>query len=330
MNTSDKAISLKQAGASSSLVSKLIGLVSSSYLVKLTIACMALIAVLSFASPYFFTFTNFKDILLGTAVIGIISFGMTMVLISDGIDLSVGSVVAFCSVILCVSLNAGFGLPMALALTFVGAITVGLFNGFFVSVLNINPFIITLGSMSLVRGIAYIIIGGQPKPFDSDIIRFVGSGSFLGVPIPIYVMLIVLVGLSFMMKYTQFGRNVYAIGNNQETARLSGINVIKTRILVYCIMGLLAGLAGILLAAQTYAGIPAAGNGYELDALTAVILGGTSLKGGEGRLAGTLLGTLIVALVLNGQNMLGVPYFYQLVSKGAIIIFAMTVAMKRN
>ncbi|MGR5092434.1 ABC transporter permease [Vibrio maritimus] len=330
MNTRDESLTLKQSLAENGWLKKGLELMSSSYLAKLTVACLALVAVLSFASPYFFTLTNFKDILLGTAVIGIISFGMTMVLISDGIDLSVGSVVAFCSVILCVSLNAGLGLPIALLLTTVGAIAVGLFNGFFVSVLNINPFIITLGSMSLVRGIAYIIIGGQPKPFDSDIIRFIGSGSFLGIPIPIYVMLLVLVVLSFVMKYTQFGRNVYAIGNNQETARLSGINVVKTRILVYCTMGLLAGLAGVLLAAQTYAGIPAAGMGYELDALTAVILGGTCLKGGQGRLAGTLLGTLIVALVLNGQNMLGVPYFYQLVSKGAIIIFAMTVAMKRG
>lgn len=311
-------------------LNSLFQLLTSSYLAKLSIACVVLIMVLSYLSPYFFTITNFKDILLGTAVIGIISFGMTVVLISDGIDLSVGSVVAFCSVILCVSLNAGLGLSISLMLTFVGAISVGLFNGFFISVLKINPFIITLGSMSLVRGIAYIIIGGQPQPFESEIIRFMGTGSIVGIPAPIVIMIAVLVIIAFMMKYTQFGRNVYAIGNNQETARLSGINVVKTRILVYCIMALLAGIAGILLAAQTYAGIPAAGNGYELDALTAVILGGTSLKGGEGRLAGTLLGTLIVALVLNGQNMLGVPYFYQLVSKGLIIVFAMTVAMKRT
>ena len=192
MKNNDNALDMKQTSGNDNFMFRGIELFTSSYLAKLTLACIVLIAVLSFASPYFFTLTNFKDILLGTAVIGIISFGMTMVLISDGIDLSVGSVVAFCSVILCVSLNAGLGLPAALALTFVGALTVGLFNGFFVSVLNINPFIITLGSMSLVRGIAYIIIGGQPKPFDSDIIRYVGSGSFLSIPIPIYVMISVL------------------------------------------------------------------------------------------------------------------------------------------
>jgi ribose transport system permease protein len=302
---------------------------TSGYLPKLTLACIGLIVILSFLSPYFFTLTNFKDILLGTAVIGIISFGMTMVLISDDIDLSVGSVVAFSSVLLCVSINAGFGLPVAILLTAAGAIGVGLVNGFFISVLNINSFIITLGTMSVVRGFAYIIIGGNPEPFKQPVVRFIGSGSFLGIPIPIYFMAVVLVILWYVLKYTQFGRNVYAIGNNRETARLSGINVVKTKMLVFAIMGLLAGVAGFLLAAQTYAGIPAAGQGYELDALTAVILGGTSLKGGQGRLAGTVLGTFIVALVLNGQNMMGVPYFYQLVSKGVIILIAMTIARKR-
>lgn len=303
---------------------------TSGYLPKLTLACIAMIIVMAFTIPHFFTLTNFKDILLGTAVIGIISFGMTMVLISDDIDLSVGSVVAFSSVILCVCINAGMGLFTAVLLTAAGAIAVGLFNGFFIAVLNINSFIITLGTMSVIRGLAYIIIGGNPLPFKQPVVRFIGSGTFLGVPIPIYFMLIVLALLWFVLKYTQFGRNVYAIGNNRETARLSGINVIKTKMLVFGIMGLLAGMAGFLLAAQTYAGIPAAGQGYELDALTAVILGGTSLKGGEGRLAGTVLGTLIVALVLNGQNMLGVPYFYQLVSKGVIILIAMSIARQRT
>ena len=302
----------------------------SGYLPTLTLACIGLIVVMSFLSPHFFSLTNFKDILLGTAVIGIISFGMTMVLISGDIDLSVGSVVAFASVILCVSINEGLGLPVALLLTAAGAIAVGLVNGFFISVLEINSFIITLGTMSVIRGLAYIIIGGNPLPFKQPIVRSVGSDTFLGVPIPIYFMVVVLAILWFVLKYTQFGRNVYAIGNNRETARLSGINVIKTKMLVFGIMGLLAGVAGFLLAAQTYAGIPAAGQGYELDALTAVILGGTSLRGGQGRLAGTVLGTFFVALVLNGQNMLDVPYFYQLVSKGAIILIAMAIARIRS
>ena len=173
----------------------------SGYLPTLCLACIGLIVVLSFLSPHFFSLTNFKDILLGTAVIGIISFGMTMVLISGDIDLSVGSVVAFSSVILCVSINQGLGLPVALLLTAAGAIVVGLVNGFFISVLEINSFIITLGTMSVVRGLAYIIIGGTPLPFKQPVVRSIGSGTFLGVPIPIYLMVVVLVILWFVLKY---------------------------------------------------------------------------------------------------------------------------------
>jgi ribose transport system permease protein len=301
----------------------------SGYLPKLTLACIALIVVMSFLSPHFFSLTNFKDILLGTAVIGIISFGMTMVLISGDIDLSVGSVVAFSSVVLCVGINADLGLPVALLLTAAGAISIGLVNGFFVSVLQINSFIITLGTMSVVRGLGYIILPETSEPFKNSVVRFLGSGTLGGVPIPICFMAAVLVILWFVLKYTQFGRNVYAIGNNRETARLSGINVVKTKLLVFSIMGLLSGVAGFLLAAQTYAGSSKAGQGYELDALTAVILGGTSLQGGQGRLAGTVLGTFFVAVLLNGQNMLNVAYEHQLVSKGVIILIAMALARKR-
>ncbi|MBL7044287.1 MAG: ABC transporter permease [Pirellulaceae bacterium] len=302
----------------------------SGYLPMLTLACIGLIVVVSFLSPGFFSLDNVKDILLGTAVIGIISFGMTMVLISGDIDLSVGSVVAFSSVVLCVSLNADLGLPVALLLTAAGAIAVGLVNGFFVSVLQINSFIITLGTMSVVRGLGYIILDGTSEPFRHPVVRFIGSGALWGVPVPICFMVAVLVILWFVLKYTQFGRNVYAIGNNRETARLSGISVVKTKLLVFGIMGLLAGVAGFLLAAQTRTGSSTAGQGYELDALTAVILGGTSLKGGQGRLAGTALGTFFVAVLLTGQNMLDVNYEHQLVSKGIIILIAMALARIRT
>ncbi|MGJ8586434.1 MAG: ABC transporter permease [Marinosulfonomonas sp.] len=297
-----------------------------SYFFKLLLACIALIVVLSFMSPYFLSVANFRDILLGASVKGIIALGITLVLITGDIDLSVGAVVAFASVILCVCINAGYPLPVSIFLTLAGAIAVGIVNGFFVSVLAINAFIITLGTMSVVRGLAYIVIGGKPVPFDNDLVRQVGVGSVLGVPIPIIFFAVVLVSLWFILTYTQFGRNIYAVGNSPETARLSGINVVKTKMLVFIIVAALAGVAGFLLSAQTYAGIPAAGTGYELDAITAAILGGTSLKGGSGRLSGTILGTLIVAIVLNGQNLLGIPYFYQLLSKGLIILLAMTIS----
>lgn len=301
----------------------------SGYLTKLIIVCIVISLIISMITPYFLTFANFRDMLLGTSVIGIIAFGMTIVLISDGIDLSVGSVVAFSSVIMCVSINAGFSLPLALLFTLGSAIIIGGINGFFISVLNINPFIITLGTMSVVRGLSFIVIGGRALPFSEPTVRFIGSETILGIPIPIYFMVIIFGVLWFTLKYTQFGRNIYAIGNNSETARLSGINIVKTKMLVFCLMGLLAGIAGFLLSAQTYAGSPNAGIGYELDAITAAILGGTSLSGGQGRLVGTVIGIIIVALVLNGQNMIGISYDAQYVSKGVIILIAMTIARKR-
>lgn len=302
---------------------------TSGYLTKLIIVCIVISIGISFVTPYFLTFANFRDMLLGTSVIGIIAFGMTIVLISDGIDLSVGSVVAFSSVVMCVSINAGLGLGVALILTMGSAMLIGAVNGFFIAVLNINPFIITLGTMSVVRGLSFIVIGGRALPFSQPAVRYIGSQSILGIPIPIYFMIIVFAVLWFMLKYTQLGRNIYAIGNNTETARLSGINIIKTKMLVFVIMGLLAGVAGFLLSAQTYAGSPNAGIGYELDAITAAILGGTSLSGGQGKVVGTVIGIIIVALVLNGQNMIGISYDAQYVSKGVIILIAMTIARKR-
>lgn len=325
MNNLDSTASIKEPV---NIVKKL-KKVGSGYLTKLIIVCIVISFIISMITPYFLTFANFRDMLLGTSVIGIIAFGMTIVLISDGIDLSVGSVVAFSSVIMCVSINAGFGLPLALLFTLGSAILIGGINGFFISVLNINPFIITLGTMSVVRGLSFIVIGGRALPFTEPTVRYIGSESILGIPIPIYFMVIIFGILWFTLKYTQFGRNVYAIGNNAETARLSGINVVKTKLLVFCLMGLLAGIAGFLLSAQTYAGSPNAGVGYELDAITAAILGGTSLSGGQGRIVGTVIGIIIVALVLNGQNMIGISYDAQYVSKGIIILIAMTIARKR-
>lgn len=301
-----------------------------SYQFILFLVCIGLIIMMSILSPYFFTIKNLKDVLLGASIIGIVSFGMTVVLINGGIDLSVGSVVALSSVILCVSINAGLSLPLALILTFSGGIIVGMVNGFFIGYLKINPFIITLGTMSLLRGIAYIIIGGRPLPFESSFVRSIGANSFLSIPIPIYILFLVFIVLLFLLKYTQFGVNIYATGASEEVSILAGINTTKNKLFVFCIMGFLSALAGFVLAARTSAGIPSAGEGYELDAITAAILGGTSLKGGEGNLFGTVLGIAIVQIIVNGQNLLQVPYFYQLVSKGVIVIVAMVIAYFRR
>lgn len=301
------------------------------YIVKLVVATIVLVSLMSVFIPHFFSGVNFVNVLNSTAITGIISFGMTMVIITGAIDLSVGSLVALTSVIICQSINSGLPAWVAIIMAFLGCAVFGLINSFFVSKLKINAFIITMGTMSVVRGLAYIIIGGRPKPFVSDGIRFFGKEKLFGViPYPVIFMLLTVALVWYILKHTQFGRNVYAIGNNAETARLSGINVLKTRTLVFVIMSLLCAVAGFLLTAQAYSGIPQAGEGYELDAITAVVLGGAAMEGGSGTVLGTLLGTVIVAIVMNGMNLLSVPYFYQLLVKGIIVICAMVIANTRK
>lgn len=302
-----------------------------SYISKLIIATTVLIVLMSIFIPNFFSGTNFLNVLNSTAITGIIAFGMTMIIITGAIDLSVGSLVALTSVIICQCINDGIPSLIAVLLAFVACGMFGLINSFFVSKLKINAFIITMGTMSVVRGLAYIIIGGRPKPFEAPWIRYFGKEKLFGViPYPVVFMLITVALVWYILKHTQFGRNVYAIGNNAETARLSGINVLKTRTLVFVIMSLLCAVAGFLLTAQAYAGIPQSGEGYELDAITAVVLGGAAMEGGSGTVLGTLLGTIIVAIVMNGMNLLSVPYFYQLLVKGIIVIAAMVIANTRK
>jgi ribose transport system permease protein len=302
-----------------------------SYIVKLVIATIILVILMSAFIPHFFSGVNFVNVLNSTAITGIISFGMTMVIITGAIDLSVGSLVALTSVVICQTINAGLPAWVAIVMAILSCAIFGLINSFFVSKLKINAFIITMGTMSVVRGLAYIIIGGRPKPFVSNGIRFFGKEKLFGViPYPVIFMIITVAVIWYILKHTQFGRNVYAIGNNAETARLSGINVLKTRTLVFVIMSLLCAVAGFLLTAQAYSGIPQAGEGYELDAITAVVLGGAAMEGGSGTVLGTLLGTVIVAFVMNGMNLLSVPYFYQLLVKGIIVICAMVIANTRK
>lgn len=302
-----------------------------SYIIKLVVATILLIVLMSIFIPTFFSGTNFLNVLNATAITGIIGFGMTMVIITGAIDLSVGSLVALTSVVICQCINDGITPWLAVVIAFGACILFGLFNAFFVAKLKINAFIITMGTMSVVRGLAYIIIGGRPKPFESEGIRFFGKEKLFGIiPYPVIFMVIIVVIIWYILKHTQFGRNVYSVGNNAETARLSGINVLKTRTLVFVIMAALCAVAGFLLTARAYAGIPQAGEGYELDAITAVVLGGAAMEGGSGTVLGTFLGASIVAIVINGMNLLSVPYFYQLLVKGIIVIAAMVIANSRK
>lgn len=301
------------------------------YLLKLTLAIIVLYAGMAVFIPYFFAFGNFINILSSMSITGIIAFGMTLIIITGAIDLSVGSLVALTSVVICKLVNLGLNPWVSVLAAILSCVVFGLINAFFTSKLKINAFIITMGTMNVARGLAYIIIGGKPQPFEAESIRYFGKTKIAGIfPYEVLFVLLILVIMWYVLKYTQFGRNVYAVGNNPETARLSGINVLKTQTLVFVIMSVLCSVAGFLLTAQAYSGIPQSGEGYELDAITAVVLGGTAMTGGSGTIPGTMLGALVVAMVMNGMNLTSVPYFYQLLVKGVIVIVAMVISRKRG
>lgn len=304
---------------------------TNSYVVKLVFAIIALYIGMAITIPYFFSFSNFVNILSAMSITAIISFGMTLVILTGDIDLSVGSLVAMTSAMICALVNLEVNPVLAVLISMAACAGFGLINAFFIAKLKITAFIITMGTMNVARGIAYILVGGKSQPFTAPGIRFFGTLKFFGIiPFSVVLSLVLLAITWYVLKYTQFGRNVYAIGNNKETARLSGINVLKTQTIVFVIMGILSSVAGFILTAQAYSGIPQAGDGYELDAITAVVLGGTLMTGGSGTVIGTMLGAFIVAMVENGMNLMSVSYYYQLLVNGSIVILAMVIAQARG
>lgn len=278
----------------------------------------------AFARP-----SNLINIVKQASINGILACGMMYVIISGGIDLSVGSTAALAGVMAAHFSHPGeypLFVPLVIALG-VGAI-VGLINGTGVAYGEIPPFIITLGTMTAIRGVALIASGGAPvfgvsKPFE-----FVASGFLFGVPLLAVYFTGVVAVCAFMLTKTVFGRRVYTIGGNETAARVSGIDVRHIKVMVYTLSGVLAGFAGMLLASRTVSGSPTAGSGYELDAIAAVIIGGISMAGGAGKWYGTVIGSLMIAVIGNGLDILGVSSNYQLVIKGAIIVLAVLIDIK--
>ena len=294
------------------------------------IAFLAIVLFLVILSPDAFARpSNLLNIVKQASINGILACGMMFVIISGGIDLSVGSTVALAGVMAAHFSHPGdypLIVPIVIALS-VGAL-VGYINGVGVAYGEIPPFIITLGTMTAVRGVSLIASGGAPvfnvsKPFEH-----VASGFLFGIPLlAIYFAGIVALTAVILTK-TVFGRRVYSVGGNEIAANVSGINVRRIKILVYVIAGTLAGFAGLLLASRTVSGSPTAGSGYELDAIAAVIIGGVSMAGGAGKWYGTVIGALMIAVIGNGLDILGVSSHYQFVIKGAIIVFAVLIDIK--
>lgn len=292
-------------------------------------AFLLLTAILSIISPPFLTPSNIINILRQISVNGIIAVGMTFIIITAGIDLSVGSIVAFTAVIATSFAHPGeYPLIVPIVLGILAGLACGAINGVLIAKKKLAPFIVTLGMMTAARGSALVYTNGRPVINLSDSYNQIGGGYFLGIPLPVIIFLIVVLSGVFILHYTRFGRYVYAVGGNELAAKVSGINPDKILIAVYAITGALAGLAGIVLSSRVMSASPAIGQGYELDAIAAVVIGGTSLSGGVGTIAGTIAGALIIGVMNNGLDMLNVSSYWQAIIKGLIIVLAVLLDKK--
>ena len=293
-------------------------------------AFLGLFIVLAILSPAFITPNNLMNVIKQIAVNGILGIGMTFVLVSGGIDLSVGSLIALTSVCAAFFARETTGLPLivpiAVALS-VGALA-GLLNGVGISYVGFPPFIMTLAMMSIARGMGLVLTEGRPIFGTSPRFNSISNGFVLGIPNLVYFLVFLMVIGVFLLRKTVFGKWVYAIGGNESAARLSGINTRRIKTFVYVGSGLLAGLCGVLMASRITSGSPIIGSGYELNAIAAAVIGGVSMSGGAGNLLGTLVGALIIGVIQNGLDILGVSPFYQQVIQGLIIIVAVFLDIK--
>jgi putative xylitol transport system permease protein len=303
------------------------------------LAFAILVIALSFANQYFLTQSNISNVLLQTSINGVLAFGMTFVVITRGIDLSVGSVLALAGIVSSsfattssIAAVAGGPYPVFVALAIgvlIGAAT-GAIVGVIVARFAVPAFVATLGMLSAARGLTLIYAGGRPVPALTPQFRWIGTGNLFGIPAPVIIFGAVFLFSWFILSRTRFGRYVYAVGGNPRAAKTSGIDVIRIRFAVYVICGALAGLAGMLLAARTGSALTQAGIGYELDAIAAVVIGGVSLSGGVGRVTGTLIGALIIGVMNNGLDLMGIESYYQQVLKGMLIVGAVMLDQRGN
>jgi len=297
------------------------------------ICVMLIIGVgLSFMTPNFLTGSNIISVLRQISNNIFLALGMTLVIILGGIDLSVGSLVGMTGT-LTVGMIVTNGLPMwpAILIGLVLGAALGLFNGFVVTTFKVPAFIVTLSTMNIAKGVAYIYSGGQSTRITNDAYAMLGTGYLFGlIPLPVVYMLILIIVFSLIMNKTKFGTYVYAVGGNRESARLSGVPIKKVEMMVFAAAGLLAAFAGIILSSRMYSGQPSSGDGYEMDAIAACVLGGVSMSGGVGNISGTVIGAVVIGIISNGLNLIRVSSFWQLVVKGIIILTAVIIDSQKD
>lgn len=287
------------------------------------VAMILLTIVLSFIAPSFLTSANLLTVLLQSSINAIIAVGMTFIIISGGIDLSVGAIVALSAAIMGdLVVNHGVNPYIGLIIALVVGLVVGCIHGFVIAKFKINPFIVTLGAMTIWRGVALQFVEGQTIYGLPDSIVWLGQASLGPIPVPVVVTLVVYLIAWFLLTRTRVGLYTYSIGGNEKASRLSGINIDRTKIFIYSFGGLLCGLAGIIVAGRINGTSAVVGTGYELDAIAAVVIGGSSLAGGRGVIWGTLIGAIIMGIIRNGLNLLNVSPYYQMIIIGLVIIVA--------
>ncbi|AXH63381.1 ribose ABC transporter permease [Providencia huaxiensis] len=300
---------------------------------KSLIALLVLIAIVSTLSPNFFTVNNLFNILQQTSVNAIMAVGMTLVILTSGIDLSVGSLLALTGAVAASMVGAEVNALVAVAGALALGAAIGACTGVIVAKGKVQAFIATLVMMLLLRGVTRVYTDGSPINTgfsdNADLFGWFGIGRPFGIPTPVWLMIIVFAAAWYMLHHTRLGRYIYALGGNEAATRLSGINVDRIKIVVYALCGMLAALASVIEVARLSSAQPMAGNGYELDAIAAVVLGGTSLAGGKGRIVGTLIGALILGFLNNGLNLLGISSNYQMIVKAVVILLAVLVDNKK-
>lgn len=296
------------------------------------IALLVLFIVMSVASSSFLTVTNIFNILKQNAVYGILAVGMTFVIVTSGIDLSVGAIVAMSACFATKLAQEGSGAPViaAIAVGVLAGVLCGAFSGFFIAYANIPAFIATLATCTIVRGIVFVFTDGRPITGVSDGYKYIGRATWGPIPVMVVIYILFLLAGTFLLKYTKYGRHVFAVGGNKRAALVSGVNVKFTEFLVYVISGFCAAFAGLLLSSRIQTGQPAGGEGYELDAITAAVIGGASLSGGKGSVFGSFIGILVVGILTNGLDLMNVSSYYQQIIKGAIILLAVLADRKKD
>ena len=294
-------------------------------------ALLVVVALISFSTPYFLTTDNLMGVFRSFSLIAIMSIGMVMVIITGGIDLSVGSVMGLSSLVTALGFQSGLPTPVCMIGGLATGLLFGLFNGVLITVIRLPPFIATLGSLSIGRGLMYIITHGVPlTPDTPDIFAELGQGYVGLVPVPVVIMIAMTVLFSVLMRKTRFGRHVYATGGNETAARLSGVRTGRVKLLVYMLSGLIAGLAGIVSFSRYLSAEPASGFGAELDVIAAAAIGGASLAGGIGSVEGAIIGAALAGIIANGVVLMNINTYAQQAITGAVILIAVSLDVWRS